>query len=83
MPDLIFRVADTFTIEGRGIVATPAEWGTGSAHVGDAIVLRRPDGSEILARVRDITYPQREILLPSSVTKSDVSAGTEIWTADD
>jgi hypothetical protein len=83
MPDLIFRVADTFTIEGRGVVATPSEWGTGTARVGDAIVLRRPDGSILRASVRDITYPQREILLPSGIAKSDVPAGTEILTADD
>lgn len=81
MPELIFRVAETFTIEGRGVCATPGEWGVGRARVGDAIELRRPDGSSLAASVIAITHPHRDILLPAEIAKSDIPAGTEIWTA--
>ena len=80
MPDLIFKIADTFTIEGRGVCASPGEWGIGQARVGDAIVLRRPDGSTLRANVREVTHPHRDILLPDDISKSDIPPGTEIWT---
>ena len=83
MAHLIFKVADTFTIEGRGVCASPAEWGDGRARVGDDIELRRPDGSALRSSVREVTYPHRDILLPAGVAKSDIPPGTEIWTVDD
>jgi len=83
VPHLIFRVADTFTIEGRGVCASPGEWGDGRARLGDAIELCRPDGSAIRAGVREVTYPHRDILLPVGISKSDIPPGTEIWTVDD
>ena len=82
MPHLIFKVAETFTIEGRGVCATPGEWGAGRAKVGDGIELRRPDGSSFKASVVAIAYPQQDILLPAEIAKGDIPAGTEIWTVD-
>jgi hypothetical protein len=83
MPQLIFKIADTFTIEGRGVCASPGEWGDGKADLGDSIELRRPDGSALRASIRELTYPHRDILLPAGITRSDIPAGTEIWTVDD
>jgi hypothetical protein len=83
MAELIFKVARTFTIEGRGLCASPGEWGTGKARVGEAILLRRPDGSSLRATVREISHPHRDILLPPHIRKSDIPPGTEIWTTDD
>ncbi len=80
MADLIFKIADTFTIKGRGVCASPGERGVGRARVGDAIVLRRPDGSTLRVRVCEVTHPHRDILLPADITKSDIPPGTEIWT---
>ena len=82
MPNLIFRVADTFIIQGRGVCATPGEWGVGKARVGDAIELRRPDGSSLRASVIAISYPHQDILLPVEVANNDIPAGTEVWTVD-
>ena len=83
MAHLIFKVAGTFTIEGRGVCASPGGWGDGIARVGDAIELRRPDGSVLRTSIRQLTYPHRDILLPAELAKSDIPPGTEIWTVDD
>jgi hypothetical protein len=83
MPHLIFKVAGSFAIEGRGLCVSPGEWGDGKARRGDSIELRRPNGSALRAAVRDITYPHQDILLPAGITDSDIPPGTEIWTVDD
>jgi hypothetical protein len=82
MSALIFKVAQTFSIEGRGVVVTPVEWGTGTARVGDTIVLRRPDGSSLQTKLKDIGYPRCELLLPLEIKVEHVPPGTEIWTAN-
>jgi hypothetical protein len=82
MGELIFTVADAFTVEGRGVVATVAAWGGGAARVGDAIELRRPDGSTLHATVRGITHPRKELLLSGELRRTDIPAGTQIWTVD-
>ena len=83
MGELIFTVAGTYTIEGRGIVAVASAWGAGTARIGDRVELRRPDGSTLHSIVGGITYPQKELLLSGKLQRADVPVGTEIWTGDD
>lgn len=87
MSALLFTVRDTFWIEKRGLVLTtdikPQQV---ELRRGDAIELRRPDGSSVITRVvgieRAIPYdPERTlaILLPNDILKEDVPIGTEVW----
>jgi len=69
MPKHIFIVKDTFSVEGRGVVAV-GDWhsgeaapGTPIARVGDAIQLRAPSGRTLNSKIEAITIPHREILL--------------------
>jgi translation elongation factor EF-Tu-like GTPase len=87
MSTLLFTVVDTFQIEKRGlVVAADVKRDQTSLRAGDAIELRRPDGSSAITRVvgieRAIPYdPERTlaILLPGDITKEDVPIGTQVW----
>jgi translation elongation factor EF-Tu-like GTPase len=84
----VFRVDDVFQISGRGCVVTPGipKAGDFRLKVGDALLLRRLDGSELRTFLRGIEmggspdYPGIPILLGAEVTKEQVPAGTEVWT---
>jgi translation elongation factor EF-Tu-like GTPase len=80
----LFTVEDTFTIRGRGTILVPGIVPEGDERfrIGDALCLRRPDGSEVEATIDGIecfnpphgTYP---IVVRSP--KSDIPLGTEVW----
>lgn len=94
---LLSSVTDVFFIEGRGCVIVPgAPYPTATIPVlrrGAPITLRRPDGSEIASRIRELEMINRRppvpfipILLQSPTSKSDIPIGTEVWyfpTAED
>ena len=81
----LFTVENTFVISGRGLVTLPGIVPEGDElfRVGDTLRLRRPDGSEILAKIDGlelmIPNPDHEVVvLFNHLTKENVPAGTEI-----
>jgi hypothetical protein len=93
MPDqLLFVVDDAFDISGRGCVLAPGILATSPrVHVGDAIRLVRPDGSECLTRLQGVemlNYGRRPrpaesmpipISLEKPIAKRDVPPGTQVF----
>lgn len=86
---LLFRVADVFSIPGRGVVIAgdvvdwPADF---RLRVGDPLELARADGGRLRTSVRGIEMfspfnPSRPlaILLGPGVEKADVEVGAEVW----
>jgi hypothetical protein len=89
MGTFVFRIDDVFQISGRGCVVTPGIPKTGGfqLRVGDPLLLKLPDGSEIRTTLRGIEmggapeFPGRPILLGAELTKDQVPIGTEVWVA--
>ena len=84
---LLFTVTDRFSITGRGTVVVPGvPWkGVPSVKRGDPLILRTPNGEIIETAIEDVerimgarieAFP---VLLPSSIQKSDVPIGTEVF----
>ena len=87
----LLTVADTFPLEGLGVIISPAllesEYG-GAKSI--KVTLRRPGGRETLAEAKLHiplgTGPGRDrfyLSLLVGITRKDVPIGTEIWTIDD
>jgi hypothetical protein len=83
----------TFVLEGRGLVILPGipypSDKMRSVRVGEAIVLIKPDGSEIRTNIGSIESIYRNppadhapFLATASLTKEDVPLGTEVWLCD-
>ncbi len=82
----LFTVEDTFTIRGRGIILAPGIVPEGDERfrIGDALRLRRPDGSEVEATIDGIDFfnvPHGTYPIVVKLSKSDVPLGTEVWSA--
>lgn len=83
----ILTVSETFTIRGRGVVLLPGLVPIGDERfrIGDALVLKRPDGDDgtVLIGGLDLTSgPDLPVLL-TGLMKEDVPIGTEVWSVDD
>jgi hypothetical protein len=85
MGRLLFTVEDTFAIRERGTILVPGiplgeddRW-----HIGDALVLRRPDGSVIETTIRGVDIHSRRpisdlpVLVPAA--EEEIPVGTEVW----
>lgn len=90
MQTLLFSVADTNEIRGRGIIiVSPVlrDLPVGLMN-GQQIELRRPDGTTLLTMIRGIEMcdlnPNKRagLLLPVEVKLTDVPVGTEVWTIE-
>lgn len=85
MKGFVCRVEDVFQITGRGCVIVPGYPADGDpGRMGSALLLKRPDGSEITTAVRGLDFfgnPERTgyAILLADVTKADVPVGTEVW----
>jgi hypothetical protein len=87
MSALLFTVRETFRLENRGLIlAAEVKREESGVRAGDAIKLRRPDGSSLVVVVagieRAIPYdPDRTlaVLVRGDLTKADVPVGTEVW----
>jgi hypothetical protein len=92
MSRLLFKICDTFWLTNRGLVVATDLTGEDasdkgiSLRVGDALELRRPDGSRVVSGVAGIAMvnpyvPNRRLdfLLSPGVAKEDVPVGTEAW----
>jgi hypothetical protein len=89
MVTFISKVEDVFDISGRGCVVVP---GVPSAYsgvalkLGDKIILKRPDGSEIETILRGFEMGSRHpsrclpVLLGKELSKQMVPIGTQLWT---
>ena len=86
----LFTVEDTFLISGRGLVPIPGIVPEGEERfrVGDAIMLRRPDGSLLAWEIGGLEIltggpPHHDVvLLLKGLGKEDVPIGTEVWSVD-
>ena len=85
MKALLCIVVDVFQIAGRGCIVTPGA--AADLHplpqAGDAVVLKRPDGSRVTAFIRGMDRfgrPDAGIpILLGGVEKDEVPIGTEVW----
>ncbi len=90
MRTFVFRIDDVFQISGRGCVVTPgiAKSRDLRLKVGDPLLLKCPDGSELRTVLRGIeiggspNHPGIPILLGSELTKDQIPVGTEVWSDD-
>jgi hypothetical protein len=86
----LFTVEDTFIIEGRGLVPIPGIVPQGNERfkVGDAIRLKRPDGSEIEWQIGGLELlcppPRKDevVILLKGLGNDEVPIGTEFWSVD-
>lgn len=86
----LFTVQDSFFIQGHGIVPVPGivPQGNERFHVGDPILLKRPDGSSLAWQIDGLEVicggPPRDdvVILLKGLGKEDVPIGTEIWSID-
>ncbi len=90
MARLLFTVEDSFLIQGRGLVPVPGITPVGNErfYIGDGILLRRPDGTELNWQIGGIEMfnpPSKTfdvVILLKDLTKDDVPIGTEVWSVD-
>jgi translation elongation factor EF-Tu-like GTPase len=87
----LFVVEDSFLIKGRGLVPVPGIVPRGDERfrVGDHIVIRRPDGSQLEWTIGGIEIfrtpprPNSDLgILLEDLNKDDVPIGSEVWSAD-
>ena len=89
MPRRLFTVTDVYLIRGRGLVVLPGIVPIGEERfrIGELLLLKRPDGSEIEATIgglemfTDTTRPDIPVML-RGLGKEDVPIGTEVWSLD-
>lgn len=86
----LLTVTGVFQVEGRGVCVMPVLVPVGNEviHQGDAIDIKCPDGQVMRTRMANLCLPTPNpdhgwiIMFPSSVQKSDVPIGAEIWSVD-
>ena len=81
------KIDDVFQITGRGCVVVPGipkSFGL-TIRIGDSVVLKRPDGTELETTIRGLEMFSRvpldftPVLLGNEISKDMVSLGTELW----
>jgi hypothetical protein len=85
----LFTVTGTFSVPGRGIVLIPGISPVGNERfrVGDALLLKRPDGTEIITGIEGLEFlapnPNHEVtVMLKQLGKNEVPAGTDVWSVD-
>jgi translation elongation factor EF-Tu-like GTPase len=90
MSVLLCVVEDVFQIGNRGCVVTPGVPPDAGVRprAGDRVLLKRPDGSELMATLQGMEMGGRAPESPSGtpillvgVVKKDIPPGTEVWLA--
>jgi hypothetical protein len=89
VPMMLFRVADTFQISGRGLVVVadvPVRQVSDLLRQGQAIEYRRPDGTKLASTLGSFEFvalstPDRPFAFAAApgITREDLPAGTEVW----
>ena len=83
----LFTVTDTFAVRNRGTILTPGFPldSEGSWRIGDAVVLRRPDGTTLETVIRGIEgfspVPCSHLPILVPIDPGNIPAGTEVWSA--
>jgi hypothetical protein len=83
----LFTVEDSFSIEGHGLTLVPGivPQGEERFRVGDPVLLKRPDGSEMRWQIGGLEMiccgsPRHDVAtLLFGLTKADIPIGTEVW----
>jgi hypothetical protein len=79
MAELVYRIAKVTRVDrDDGLKLIPGKWGNGEAGIGDVVELHRPDGIIIIAPIRSIHYPEKEIALVDLASFDLVPVGTEV-----
>lgn len=89
MPEFLFRVVDTFQIQGRGLVVgtdTPIRNIPFVLRAGSRIEYRRPDCTSMASTIKGLEFsspfnPNQPYgyLAANGITKADLPLGTEVW----
>ncbi|HEY0015818.1 MAG TPA: hypothetical protein VGC13_05845 [Longimicrobium sp.] len=85
MQTLICVVEDVVQIAVRGCVILPGlpRGSDFRVRVGDGLLLKRPDGSQVATTVRGIEIggrgPGSAVLVGAELRKTDIPIGTEVW----
>src|SRR5689334_20273350 len=89
MARLLFTVTDRFYIAGRGLIPVPGIVPAANERfrVGDPLLLKRPDGSEISSRIGGIEMPNPNpgpviVFNLPELKKDDVPVGTQVWSVN-
>jgi hypothetical protein len=89
MARLLFTVTDRFYLPGRGVIPFPGIVPVEDERFrrGDSLLLKRPDGSEIQARIGGFELPNPNpglvvVVNLLELTKDDVPIGTQVWSVD-
>jgi hypothetical protein len=92
MAHRLFVVENAFLIEGRGLILVPGFVPQGEEHlrIGDPIVLKRPDGSQLEWTIGGIATihcsprrPKNEVvIILRALNEGDLPGGSEVWSAD-
>ena len=83
----LFTVEVTYSVMGRGLILVPGivPQGDERFRVGDPIMLKRPDGSSLTARIGGLdifsgTRQQKDVvILLVELGKEEVPIDTEVW----
>ena len=85
----LFTVSYSLAIRNRGVVILPGIIPVGDERfrVGDPLLLKRPDGSEIKTTISGLELftcvTNRDIpVLLNGIGKEEVPIGTEVWSVD-
>ena len=85
----LFTVEDTFMVKGRGLVSVPdiIPQGEEVFRVGDALLLKRPDGSAIHTTIDGLELlnpnPNNQVVvLVRFLKRDDIPVGTDVWTVE-
>jgi hypothetical protein len=86
MSRLLFIVEDSFEVKGRGLVILPGILPVGDEnfHVGDPILLMRPDGSQLRTTIGGLELmtpnPRNDVVIMfKNLSNRDITVGTEVW----
>ena len=89
LSDLLFTVRVAQDLSGAGVVLVPGLPDGHRLDPGEAVRLRRPDGSALVVTTGGVTIPARRephmgarsypLKVTSDITASDVPKGTQVW----
>ena len=83
----LFVVRDVFSVAGKGLILAPGiPPGAPAVKLGDALEIRRPDGTVLATKVGGLGFFGRTLptdavplLVPITGAKSQVPPGSEVW----
>jgi translation elongation factor EF-Tu-like GTPase len=89
MGRLLFTIEDVFLITGRGVILVPGFKGEEAVRMGQEVLIKRPDGSEVRSTISGMDIPRGGqknwgvAILVKGLSKEDVPVGSTVWTMED